>query len=294
METYEDIKRGEKGAWISIIAYIFLSLLKLTVGYIGSSQALQADGLNNSTDVVASIAILIGLKIARKPPDEDHRYGHFRAETIASLIAAFIMIAVGFQVLIEAGRSFFDDNQPTPDMLTAWVALFSAVFMFIIYFYNAKLAKSINSKSLMAAAQDNRSDALVSIGAFIGIMGAQLGIDWLDVLAAFIVGLIIIKTAWDIFTEASHALTDGYDQEELENIRQTIQQVVGVQNVRSVKARLHGNLTLVDVVVCVNPALNVTESHKITENIEAILLKKYKIRDAIIHIEPADDHFHPI
>ncbi|WP_203363406.1 cation diffusion facilitator family transporter [Bacillus sp. REN10] len=294
METYEDIKKGEKGAWISIIAYVFLSLLKLIAGYIGNSQALQADGLNNSTDVVASIAILIGLKIARKPPDEDHRYGHFRAETIASLIAAFIMMAVGLQVLIEAGRSFFDNNQPVPDMLTGWIALFSAVFMFIVYFYNAKLAKSINSKSLMAAAQDNRSDALVSIGAFVGILGAQLGIEWLDVVTAFIVGLIIIKTAWEIFTEASHALTDGYDQEELENIRQTIQRVVGVQHVRSVKARLHGNLTLVDVVVCVNPELNVTESHKITENIEAILLKKYQIRYAIIHIEPADDHFHPI
>ncbi|WP_100332560.1 cation diffusion facilitator family transporter [Bacillus xiapuensis] len=289
METYEDIKKGERGAWISIAAYIILSLIKLIIGYIGSSKALQADGLNNSTDVIASVAILIGLKIARKPPDEDHRYGHFRAETIASLVAAFIMMAVGLQVLIEVGRSFFLTDHATPDMLTAWVALFSAGIMFIVYFYNARLARQINSQSLMAAAQDNRSDALVSIGAFIGILGSQFGILWLDILTAFIVGLIIMKTAWDIFTKASHALTDGYDIESLNDIRNTISQVDGVDSVRSVKARLHGNLTLVDVVVCVNPNLNVTDSHKITENIEEILRQEYNIRDAIIHIEPAND-----
>ncbi|KAB7707549.1 cation diffusion facilitator family transporter [Bacillus aerolatus] len=286
MDTYDELKKGEKGAWLSIAAYIFLSLLKLTAGYIGHSKALQADGLNNSTDVIASIAILIGLKIARKPPDEDHHYGHFRAETIASLIAAFIMISVGFQVLLEAGRSFFLKEEETPDMLTAWVAIFSAGVMYMVYRYNLHLAKKINSQSIMAAALDNRSDSLVSIGAFIGIIGSQFGLGWLDVLTAFIVGLIIMKTAWDIFKQATHALTDGFDQDLIEEIRITIAHVSQVQHVRSVKARMHGNFTLVDVIVTVDPQLNVVDSHFITEQIEDILLKKYNIRDANIHIEP--------
>ncbi|MFK2825702.1 cation diffusion facilitator family transporter [Bacillus sp. B190/17] len=287
MDTYKELKQGEKGAWLSIAAYIFLALLKLIVGYIGHSKALQADGLNNSTDVAASIAILIGLKIARKPPDEDHHYGHFRAETIASLVAAFIMITVGFQVLYDAGYSFFSKEEDTPNMLTAWTAVFSAGVMYIVYRYNHRLAKRINSQAMMAAAQDNRSDALVSIGAFIGIVGSQFGLSWLDTLTAFIVGLIIIKTAWEIFKQATHTLTDGFDQDLLEEIHQTIARVPDVQQVCSVKARMHGNFTLVDVTITVDPHLNVVESHLITEHIEEILLEKYNIQDAVIHIEPA-------
>ena len=82
------MRAGEKGAWLSIGTYIFLSAMKLTVGYIGLSSALKADGLNNTTDIIASVAVLVGLKISQKPPDSNHQYGHLRAETVASLVAA--------------------------------------------------------------------------------------------------------------------------------------------------------------------------------------------------------------
>jgi cation diffusion facilitator family transporter len=104
-EKYNNLKLAERGARISIIAYIALSFLKLGVGYLSKSKALTADGLNNTTDIVASLAVLIGLKIARKPADENHLYGHFRAETIASLIASLIMIAVGIDVLYNAAHA---------------------------------------------------------------------------------------------------------------------------------------------------------------------------------------------
>ena len=269
METaYEDLKKGERGAWISIIAYLFLSTLKLTIGWIGSSAALQADGLNNATDIIASVAILIGLKIARKPPDENHRYGHFRAETVASLLAAFIMTSVGIQVLISAGTSLFQADHEVPDMFTAWTALVAAVIMYGVYLYNARLAKKINSQSIMAAAHDNRSDALVSIGAFVGIIGSRIGLEWLDTMTAFIVGLIILKTAWDIFSEASLTLTDAFDLGKLNGIQKTVEKVPGVRGVPSIKARSHGNVTFVDVVLLVDPDLNVIESHAITEYVE--------------------------
>ncbi|OLN21188.1 transporter [Domibacillus antri] len=287
METaYEDIKKGERGAWISIIAYLFLSTLKLTIGWMGASAALKADGLNNSTDIIASIAILIGLKISRKPPDENHRYGHFRAETVASLIAAFIMASVAIQVLISAGTSLFHANHETPDMITAWTALFAAVIMYGVYMYNARLSKKINSQSIMAAAQDNRSDALVSIGAFIGIIGSRFGVDWLDTLTAFIVGLIIFKTAWDIFAEASLTLTDAFDRHKIEDMQKSVEKVPGVRSVPSIKARSHGNITFVDVVILVDPDLNVVESHDITEYVEEALLQEHDIRATHIHIEP--------
>lgn len=106
MERYNELRQGETGAWVSIIAYVILSAVKLLIGYVFHSEALSADGLNNTTDIIASLAVLIGLRISQKPPDEDHPYGHFRAENIASLVASFIMMLVGLQVLLSAaGRS---------------------------------------------------------------------------------------------------------------------------------------------------------------------------------------------
>ncbi|WNS81040.1 cation diffusion facilitator family transporter [Domibacillus sp. DTU_2020_1001157_1_SI_ALB_TIR_016] len=290
METaYEDLKKGERGAWISIAAYLFLSAVKLTVGWIGNSEALKADGLNNSTDIIASVAILIGLRIARRPPDENHRYGHFRAETVASLLAAFIMASVAIQVLLTAGQSLFQANHEAPDMFTAWTALGAALVMYGVYLYNRRLAQKINSQSILAAAHDNRSDALVSVGAFVGIIGSRLGLGWLDTLTAFVVGLIILKTAWDIFSDASLALTDAFDLDELKGMQKTVEKVPGVRGVPSIKARSHGNITLVDVVLLVDPGLNVIESHDITEYVEEALLQEHGIRLTHIHIEP-DGH----
>ncbi|QRG70144.1 cation diffusion facilitator family transporter [Brevibacillus choshinensis] len=286
MEIYEDIKKGEKGAWISIITYICLSILKLGVGYVSNSEALLADGLNNTTDIIASIAVLIGLKISRKPPDKDHPYGHFRAETISALIASFIMISVGIQVLYQAVIGLFSPDVQAPDLLAAWTALFCAMIMFIVYRYNRQLAQKIKSQAMMAAAQDNRSDALVSIGAFIGIMGSQLGLPWLDSLTAVVVGVIICKTAWDIFREATHTLTDGFDEETLETFKQTIEDTPGVEFIKDIKARKHGSSVLVDAVITVDHRLNVIQSHEITEEIEKKMLREYRIRHVHVHIEP--------
>ncbi|BAH44619.1 conserved hypothetical membrane protein [Brevibacillus brevis NBRC 100599] len=286
MDVYSDLKQGERGAWVSIFAYIFCSVLKIGVAYVTASEALMADGLNNSTDVVASIAVLIGLRIARKPPDNDHPYGHFRAETISALVASFIMLFVGVQVITNAVPSLFDPKNSAPDLLAGWTALATAVIMLFVYRYNKKLAIKTNSQALDAAAADNRSDAFVSIGTFIGVAGAQFQLHWLDPLAAFVVGLIILKTAWDIFREATHRLTDGFDESDLADLRATISSISGVRDISDIKARYHGSSVLVDVVIHVDPGLNVVESHTITEKIEEQMRKIHRINAVHIHIEP--------
>lgn len=286
MELYGDIKQGEKGAWLSIVAYIFLSLLKLIIGYAFNSEALLADGLNNSTDIVASIAVLVGLKISRKPPDRNHRYGHFRAETVAALIASIIMVVVGIQVLYQSFGKFFEETLVKPDMITAWTAIFSAGVMYLVYLYNVRLAKRINSSAIMATAQDNRSDALVSIGAFVGIIGSQLGWPLLDPIAAFIVGIIICRTAIHIFKDASHALTDGFDEKRLKRFKKTIESTPGVNQVKDIKARIHGNNVLLDVTIQVNSNLNVVQSHDISDAIEKSMLQEHQVGHVHIHVEP--------
>ena len=286
LEHYTNLRAGEKGAYLSIVAYIFLSALKLIFGYVGESEALKADGLNNTTDIIASVAVLIGLKISQRPPDDDHRYGHFRAETIASLIASFIMVYVGIEVLIGAGKNLVNPIHQNPDVLTIGIALFSAVVMYGVYIYNIRLAKRINSTAVKAAAYDNRSDALVSIGTAIGITAAIFGFPIIDTITAFIIGLIIIKTAVEIFKEAVHLLTDGFDSELIAEITEEVSQMPRVREVVEVRGRVHGSLLLIDVIVCVNPNLNVRDSHSITEEIEETVKNLNRNALTFVHIEP--------
>lgn len=285
-EKYNNLKLAERGANISIIAYIILSLLKLGAGFLASSEALTADGLNNTTDIISSLAVLIGLKIARKPADDDHSYGHFRAETIASLVASIIMIAVGCNVLYNAARSVINFKVQAPDLTAAVVGVVCAVAIYFVYRYNKKIATQINSAGLMAAAKDNLSDAWVSIGTTVGIVASQFGLAWIDPLAAVIVGILIVKTGWDIFRDATYNLTDGFNKDELDNITKSIKSVHGVTNVQEIRGRAHGNVVLLDVIVNVSAELNIVEAHDITEEIEEKMSREYDITEVVIHVEP--------
>lgn len=285
-QKYHDLKLGERGAILSIVIYIFLSIIKLLVGYMADSAALKADGLNNTTDIIASIAVLIGLKLSQKPPDKDHGYGHWKSETIASMVASFIMISVGLQVLIDALSSLFEGGKGTPDILAGYVGIFSALVMYGVYLYNHKLAKRINSKALMAAAKDNLSDTWVSIGTAIGIFASQLRMPWLDTITAIIVGLLICKTAWDIFREASHELSDGFDEEKLQVYQDAIRKVDGVKGIKEIKGRSYGNNVIIDVVILVNSKLGITEAHDIATYVEKVLIEDYGIYDVHVHVEP--------
>ncbi|MGG1880480.1 cation diffusion facilitator family transporter [Paenibacillus cisolokensis] len=290
MNAYDNIKKGERGAWVSIAAYLVLSVSKLVSGYMFASSALLADGFNNLTDIVASAAVLIGLRISQKPPDSDHAYGHMRAETVAALIASFIMAVVGIQVLVEGFRSFFTGGKGTPDLMSAAVAAVCALAMLGVYRYNRNLARQIDSQALMAAAKDNLSDALVSVGAAVGIIGSQFGYPWLDTLAAIAVGIIICRTAWEIFKDSTHSLTDGFDENRLSDLKESIARTPGVEGIKDMKARIHGNHVLVDVVIEVDPELSVREGHHISDLIEEKMEKLHNIMSVHIHVEPRADH----
>lgn len=285
-KKYNDLKLGERGAIISIIAYICLSIMKLVVGYMSDSAALKADGLNNTTDIIASIAVLVGLRLSQRPPDKDHGYGHWKSETIASMIASFIMLAVGIQVLTDAISSMFEGNKETPNIIAAYVGIFSAIVMYFVYRYNKKLATKINSKAVMAAAKDNISDAWVSIGTAAGILGSQLNMPWLDTITAIIVGLLICKTAWDIFKRASHELSDGFDIDKIELYRNVIQKVEGIKGIKKIKGRNYGNNEVIDVVILVNSTLDIKEAHDIATHVEKVMMKDYGVYDVHVHVEP--------
>ena len=279
---------AERGAWVSIYTYLILSTLKLFIGNIANSEALSADGLNNFTDIIASVAVLIGLKISKKPRDKNHPYGHSRAENISSLLASFIMMVIGFQVLYEAVQSLWNQEATTPSLLAALVGAGAAIVMFCVFLYNKRLADKLQSGALKAVAKDNLSDALVSVGAVVGIIGAYFGLSWLDPLAALVVGLIICKTAFEIFKETSLLLTDGFDEDKMGEYKEAVKAITGVNDVKDLRARMHGNDVVLDVTVTVNPELSVVRSHEIADEIEEELETKHQISMIHVHIEP--DH----
>ena len=286
MNPYERIRKGERGAWVSIISYLCLAMVKIIIAQITSSQALRADGINNTMDVITAVSILIGLKISRKPPDYDHHYGHFRAELIASLIASFIMVTVGLQVIFNSIQQIWTGTFSQPSMLAAWTALGSATIMIAVYRYNFRLAKKINSPSLFAASQDNKADALVSLAAFIGIVGAQFRMTWLDPLAGVLVGIVIVYTAWDIFKNASHTLTDGFEDDSINKIRNYLEKDPEIKKVKDIKGRHNGNQIYLDLTIYVDPMITVKHAHDITDRIESKLTKQFEVDHSHIHIEP--------
>lgn len=274
------------GAWISMVVYALFAAGKLTIGFLGNSHALWADGINNVSDLFVSMTVLIGLRMANKPPDPDHPYGHERMETIASLLASFVIGMAGLQVLQRAIAQWMRGVAPTPDLLTVYVGIASSVVLWGVYRYNAHLARITQRRALLAVAMDTRSDAFVSAGTCIGIGGAIYGIGWLDAATASLIGVVILWTAWKIFREATWALSDGFEPLHLSTYTTTIKAVKGVLAVQDVRGRLHGNVPILDVTICVDPLLTVSESHRISEHIEHVMYAQHQLLRVHIHIEP--------
>lgn len=283
----KNIKKARLGAVLSIVTYIFLTLVKITFGFLDQSDALIADGLNNFTDVIGSSALFIGLTIALIPRDDNHTYGHYRAELIAALIASFIMFAVGIQVIIQTVIKFINNDYAEPSTTSLYISIFSMIIMLIVAFINFKLATKVNSVALKAASFDNLQDGLVSLGAAIGIIGVLIGFETLDTIASFLIGILIIYTAVIIFKETATTLTDGFNSKTLKEMEDIIQNINGVIDVVDIKGRSHGFIYFVDVTVTVNPKLNVVEGHMITERIERAMSNAFGDTETIVHIEPA-------
>lgn len=285
---YEQLKKAELGAIISIVAYILISILKLTVADLAHSEALRADGLNNFTDILASIAVLIGLRISRKPADAEHRYGHWKAENVASLATSFIMLLVGLEVLYSSVQSVIQHKTESPDMTAAIVGIFSAIVMYAVYFFNKRLSEKVQSSGLLAAAKDNRSDAWTSIGTAVAVFGASFNLGWLDSAAAIVVALLILKTAIDIFRDSVFSLSDGFDETQLTRYTRAIEQLPEIRAVKSIKGRSYGANIYLDVTVTMNPQLTVKESHDIADQIEDLLQEEFQIFETDVHIEPSE------
>ena len=283
----KNLKLAEQGALLAIVTYILLSTAKLIAGSMLHSSSLTADGFNNISDIVANIAVLIGLRMARKPADMDHKFGHWKIEDLASLFSSLIMFFVGLDVLFETVQKIISKQVTAIDPLGAIVGFISAIIMTGVYLFNKKLAKRANSKALEAAAKDNLSDAITSLGTSIAIIASALNYPLVDQLVAIIITFFILKTAYDIFMESSFSLSDGFDESLLQDYKQAILEIPKITQVKSQRGRTYGSNIYLDIILEMNPDLSVYESHEIADQVEEMLMERFGIFDIDIHIEPA-------
>ncbi|HIA7049162.1 TPA: cation diffusion facilitator family transporter [Staphylococcus aureus] len=287
MSHNENLKLAQRGAYLSLIVYIILSIVKYITGFVFNSAAVRADALNNMTDIIVSLAVIIGLKISIKPADRNHPYGHLKSENISSLLVSFVIMFVGIQVVIQNAPRLFKEDDVVPNAITIIVSLISGLVMLIVFAVNQRLAKRTKSSSLNSAAKDNLSDSLVSIGTSIGLIFTQIGFPIVDIILATLLGLLIVYTGFGIFKEAIFMLSDGFNETELEAYRNDILEVDEVQGVKSIKGRYHGSSVFIDVTIVVDANLSLVEAHQICDNVEHHLHKK-GISSVYVHPEP--DH----
>lgn len=283
-----NLKLAERGVWISISAYILLSVLQIAVAQLTNSDSLRANGFNNFTDIIGNIAILIGLRIARIPRDNDHTYGHWKVESIASLISSFIMVIVGFTVLRDTSMTIISGNITPVDPIGALAGIFSALVMFFVYLYSKNLAKKTQSQALKASSLDNLTDAITSLSTAVAIVASSIHWYMLDKIMAIVIALVIFKTAYEIFRDSVFTLSDGFDEKLLQNYTDAVKLVDKVKNVKMIRGRNYGNNIFLDVVVEMSPDLSVYESHEITEQIEKMLMEGFDVFDVDVHVEPAE------
>ena len=286
--TNQQIAR--RGIYLSIVTYVIISTAKLLVGSNFDSDAVFADGLNNFTDSFASIALLVGMILSQRPADQNHRYGHYKIETITTLIMSFVIFYIGITVTIDSTTALINQAYAAPTPINAVVGLSSGVIMSGVYWYNNRLGNKLNSPSLKASAKDNLSDALTSFATALSVVLSRTGILWLDGAMAIVVGLIIIKSGYDIFKESAFSLSDGFPQEDLDNYRKIVRMVPGVRAISDIRCRNYGANVYIDITILVDPEISVQAGHDITEKVESALQQTEDVTTIDVHVEPYQEN----
>lgn len=285
------LKSAQHAAALNLVVYGGLTVAELWIAQLAHSRALAADGLNNLTGVASALILLWGLQVSQQRPDSEHRFGHWRFQTIATLFSGLIMLVVGLDVVLDGYhglQAWYQGKVQVPGVLAVYVSLAAGVAMASVSLMNHIRAKQLDRSVLRTASKDSFSDAATSGGTLLAILGAKAGWLWLDGGAAIAVGLLILYAAWTILRDAIFELTDGFDTKKIAAYRQTITQVPGVLGVQSIEARYAGDAVLLTIGIRVDPTMTVADSYELGERVERKLMDAYDILDADVKTYPAD------
>lgn len=275
----------------SIIVNLLLSIFKFFAGIFAHSGAMLSDAVHSASDVFSTFIVIIGVKISSKAADENHQYGHERLECVAAIILAMFLGATGIGIgYTGLGKILSRDynNLVVPELLAMIAAIISIVVKEGMYWYTKIAAKKINSSALMADAWHHRSDALSSIGSFIGIFGARMGYPILDPIASVIICIFIIKAAFDIFKDSIRKLTDeSCDESTVKEMENVVIQQEGVESLDDIRTRKFASKIYVDIEIGVDGNKKLVDAHSIAEKVHYAIEKNFQdVKHCMVHVNP--------
>jgi cation diffusion facilitator family transporter len=289
-DRISSLKKGETTAKLSTIAVALLAVLKGFIGFLSGSIALLADAVHSLSDVLASLAVWLGLRLAQKKPTEKFPYGYYKAETLASLAVAVVILASGIEILWESIKKFSSPSTISFPFLALSVAIFSMMFSYLLSRYKGKTGREINSRALIGESKHSMVDVYLSLAVFSGILFSHFGVLWVEPLAGLIIGIAIVRLSVGLARDTVLVLMDAcLRPDRIDQIKTIAKGVSGVKGVHDVKIRRSGPFVFGEMHVEVEEEMAVERAHAISDEIER------KIKDDIgeidsltIHVEPAE------
>jgi cation diffusion facilitator family transporter len=274
----------------AIVVNAFLAVLKIVTGVIGSSYALVADGIESLNDIISSSAVLVSLKISAKPPDDNHPYGHGKAEQLGALFSAISLLVAGGVIAWQSGQNLFG-RHTSPAWYTLVVLVLVIILKELFSRYMLRKSRETSSAALRGEAWHHRSDAITSAAAFLGILIALIGgpgYEKADDIAALIGCVIIGYNGFKLLSTALHESMDGAPDKELllqaQHVAEGVDQVLRIEKLRMKKIGLG---YFMDIHIQVDSSLTVLEGHHISHQVKDALLQEIPlIQDVVTHIEP--------
>lgn len=283
------IERGIRLSLIGMLINVSLATIKLIAGLLGHSYALIADAMESMADIFGSLVVWGGLKLSVRPPDENHPYGHGKAESLAGFIVAIMLIIAAIGIAVAAVREIITPHH-APAAFTLWVLLGVVVVKETLFRLGKRVHEESGSTAVLADAWHHRSDALTSVAAGVGISIAVFGGEKYapaDDVAALFASFVILYNGWKLLQAPLHELLDVYQPDLIERVREVAKGVDGVRGIEKVFARKSGTRYWVDMHLEVDPLLAVREAHRIAHAVkDRVMLTLPNVADVLIHIEP--------
>lgn len=283
---------AQRATWVSVAVNLVMTVIQLIVGWLAHSQSLVAHGLHSFSDLLSDFLVIYASRQSAHPADEAHPYGHARVETAATLILGTSLTLIGGGILWESGlRLQHIENLPAVEMSAFWVAVATVLAKEALYRYLIRVAERLRSQLLIANALHTRADAASALVVVVGIGGALLGWSFLDLLAAALMGFMILRMGAGLAWGALKELIDtGLDEVQVAAIRQTLALTPGVLGVHDLRTRRMAHQALVDAHVQVDSRISVSEGHRIAETARARVLREHpEVLDVLVHIDPDDE-----
>ncbi len=286
-----DTSRGQRVAAAGMLLNLLLAIIKLIVGLVGRSYALTADAVESMVDVVGSAVIWGGLHIAAKPADEEHPYGHGKAEALAALMVAMLIAAAGLGIAVKAVAELVQPTPGhTPRAYTLWVLITVIVVKLVVFAATRNVARGTGSQAVRVEAWHHVSDAISSFAALIGVAAAvQWGYQRADDIAALIAASVVMLNAAALVRAPVRELMDAEPADVVDEVRRIASAVPGVVRTEKMAARTSAGKIRVDMHLHVDPNIKVLEAHEISHRVkDAVMARMPRVADVLVHIEPAD------